>query len=404
MTSSRPAALLLSPVLPRPGGSGRALRAWDWLVELARDHRVLVVVCANDDRDLSLPDDYPAAAVHFIGDALRPTRGLWRLCGLMVPALAGITRRTVIDWLHPVTTERVPSIATSIAAEGSVRRIVVFRAYLDEVAAVLARRFPDAGLELDMDDLESDSRMSIAAALFRMKRFAEALYYWSAALQYRLIERRLGRRYPTIWLAAGEDARIASERLGRQVGCRPNRLGMPGAVEALPRSSSSVSLRLLFVGTLNYPPNEEAVHSLLRHVLPALRRRLACSWQLTVVGRHAQPTLKAAMSRVGEVEYVEDAEDVTAWYAASDIALVPIRAGGGTKFKTLEAFGYGVPVVSTRHGVRGLAARSGVHYWQADDPDAFVEGVLALNADRALATRIAEAGRSLHHRHYRIPD
>ena len=47
--TSRPVALFVTPVLPLPGGSGRALRAWDWLQTLSREHRVHLLVAGDRD-------------------------------------------------------------------------------------------------------------------------------------------------------------------------------------------------------------------------------------------------------------------------------------------------------------------------------------------------------------------
>jgi polysaccharide biosynthesis protein PslH len=75
--------------------------------------------------------------------------------------------------------------------------------------------------------------------------------------------------------------------------------------------------------------------------------------------------------------------------------VVPLRAGGGSKLKTLEAFAHQRPVVSTGHGVRGLDVTPGVHYLPAESPAEFANAIARLAQDPALALRIAQAGRAL---------
>lgn len=396
--TDRPVALLLTPVLPLPGGSGRALRAWDWLQELSREHRVHVLVAAPASELPPLPPHYPAAQVRAVGDFTETRRRFRKLLGLLCPAAALLSRRFVLDW-------QVPAAGFVAAAGGdlagtAVARIVVFRLYLHDLGLALSRRFPAAAPELDLDDLESETRRSVAASLWRGRRPLEAARLLSSAVQYRLVERQAGRHYRRLHLAAAEDCRRLALRAPGEVACRPNRIRVPADVPPPPAAGE---LRLIFVGTLNYPPNEEAARELARRIVPALRARLDRPWRLLVVGRHASPGLAQMLRRTAGVEFIPDGADLSGLYAASHIALVPLRAGGGTKFKTLEGFAHRRPVVSTRHGVRGLAAIPGEHYLPAETAEEFAAAIHRLATDGPLAERIAEAGRRLCQSAYGLP-
>jgi glycosyltransferase involved in cell wall biosynthesis len=76
-------------------------------------------------------------------------------------------------------------------------------------------------------------------------------------------------------------------------------------------------------------------------------------------------------------------------YADADVVVVPLRAGGGTRIKVLEAFGYGVPVVATPIGIEGIAAISGEHAMIAETPEGFAEACLALVASPTRAEAMA---------------
>jgi len=393
-----PIAVLITPVLPLPGGSGRALRAWDWLCELSRDHAVHVLVAAPASTVPAPPPHYPAADVRALGEVTRVTARYRRLLGLLFPPAALISRRFVLDWQVPA--QGFAEAAGRGLVWPAVRRIVVFRLYLRDLGVFLSRYCPTVELELDLDDLESHTRLSVAASLLRGRRYRAAARMLASAAQYWLVEQGVGRRCRTLYLAAPEDCRHLSRRTSADVACRPNRIRMPADVAPPPRPGE---LRLLFVGTLDYPPNEEAARDLAQRLVPILRARLERPWRLVVVGSHAAPALAGLLRRTAEIEFIAEAADLPGLYTASHVVLVPVRAGGGTKFKTLEGFAYRRPVVSTRHGVRGLAARPGEHYLPAETAAEFAAAIHRLAGHPPLAERIAEAGRRLCYSEYRVP-
>ena len=393
MSAEKPLALLLTPVLPLPGGSGRALRAWSWLQELRREHRVLVLLPVTQSECPALPADYPAEAVQAIGDATRWTSRWRRGAGLFCPLLALYAPTCVVDWLLPAERAFLPALAGQ-----PVRRILAFRLSLHPLALALAQEFPAARLELDMDDLESRTRLSVARALLRMGQAREALRMALGALQYALVERFVLAPYQTAYLAAEEDCRRVKTRLARAVACHPNRLPMPVALGDAPRGGE---IRLIFVGTLNYPPNEEAVRDMLSGLVPALQRSRR-TWRLRIVGRHAAPALRRLLEATPQLEFQPDVEDLAACYAEAQIVLVPLRSGGGTKLKTLEAFAWRRPVISTPQGVRGLGAVSGEHYLAAETTSEFVAAILRLADDPALSEQIVDAAHALCQREFAL--
>lgn len=383
--TEKPVALLLTPVLPLPTGSGRALRAWDWLTTLARTHSVHVLAYGPAARG-TVPPDYPAEAVWPLDRALAWPARFDRTLGLLLPILAPVSHRFVSDW--PAL--RTPAVLDRLEAQignRPVERIVVYRLYLHAIARAVARRFPGARLDLDMDDRESRTRMSVAGALLRMGRYGQAASHLASAVQYALIERFVRGGYETVYLAAPEDCRL-STRLAGVAGHRPNRIGIPAVASPPPMAGDC---RALFVGTLNYPPNEEAVRMLATQLAPLLEPPL----RLCVVGRHAPPALAGLLHASPRIAFVPDVDELAPLYAAAHAVLVPLRAGGGTKFKTLEGFAHARPVISTRHGVRGLGAVAGEHYLAAETPSEFARAIALLARDRALAQRIAEAGHAL---------
>lgn len=141
---------------------------------------------------------------------------------------------------------------------------------------------------------------------------------------------------------------------------------------------------LLFLGDLAYPPNAEGLQWFVDHVLPRARQ----VERLLVVGRGVAPPAP----KVEATGFLADLDD--AWRQVAAM-VVPLRTGGGTRLKVLDAMGAGVPVISTRFGVEGIGAEPGVHYVAAESAEEFVEEIGRVINDAQLRRRVAEAGREL---------
>jgi glycosyltransferase involved in cell wall biosynthesis len=91
--------------------------------------------------------------------------------------------------------------------------------------------------------------------------------------------------------------------------------------------------------------------------------------------------------------------DVRPYYAQASVFIVPLRLGGGTRLKIVEAMAMGIPVVSTTVGAEGLDTRPGEDIWIANDPMSFAQGVLHLLSDAELRRRLIAGGRDLARRY-----
>jgi glycosyltransferase involved in cell wall biosynthesis len=193
---------------------------------------------------------------------------------------------------------------------------------------------------------------------------------------------------------------IAGQRLravaaGTAVSLVPNGVDT-AALRPLPEAA--VGKRLIFVGHLRYPPNIDAVRFFAHHILPALRARIP-EVRLTVVGDGAPGALGEFSGR-DDIDLVGRVPSPLPYYQDAHVAVVPLRAGGGTRLKILEAMALGRPVVSTPLGCEGLAVEDGKHLLIADDAEGFVAAVARLLTDRALAGRLTLEARALVERDY----
>ncbi|MGO9829400.1 MAG: glycosyltransferase family 4 protein [Myxococcaceae bacterium] len=163
---------------------------------------------------------------------------------------------------------------------------------------------------------------------------------------------------------------------------------------ALPPSDGRT---VLFFGAINYFPNVDGLLYLLRDVWPLVEKRHPEA-RLKIVGQHPTPEILAF--RGPKVEVTGKVEDVRVHLSQAAVTVVPLRVGGGTRFKILEAMAMGRPVVSTSLGAEGISARPGADILLADEPVAFAEAVGRVLETPALAAQLGAAGRALVERHY----
>jgi glycosyltransferase involved in cell wall biosynthesis len=107
---------------------------------------------------------------------------------------------------------------------------------------------------------------------------------------------------------------------------------------------------------------------------------------VTITGDHADLPLPPA----DNVTLTGFVDDVRPLIASAWVSLVPIRVGGGTRLKILEAMALGTPVVTTSKGAEGLDAKHGEHLLIANSPEAFAEAVIRLLQEPGLRQRLAD--------------
>jgi sugar transferase (PEP-CTERM/EpsH1 system associated) len=155
---------------------------------------------------------------------------------------------------------------------------------------------------------------------------------------------------------------------------------------------------LVFTGSMDWLPNEDAVVYFVREILPAIRRS-APGTTLSIIGRSPTPAVRRLAEARG-VEVTGGVDDVRPHVTAGDVYVVPIRIGGGTRLKIFEAMAMGKAVVSTTIGAEGLPVTDGEDIVIADRPDRFAQAVVGLLRDTDARRRIERAARRLVVEHY----
>lgn len=250
---------------------------------------------------------------------------------------------------------------------------------------------------LDINDYESRTMLGAAASLKGSHGALFALAKKLDGLKWYAREWLDIRRFDVSLLCSSLDAGLLARRFAHaQFDVAPNVVRSPD--RTMPRESAIFTF--LFVGNLGYEPNRDGIRNFFcRSILPRMRRLARRPFRVLIVGRH--PDAKVlALSREADIEVVDSPPSVAPFYAAADVAIVPLRAGGGTRIKILEALSHGVPVVSTSLGMEGLEAEPGKHLLVGDDAESFAGCCLTLMEDAGERRRLAGAGRTLFEEKY----
>jgi len=140
---------------------------------------------------------------------------------------------------------------------------------------------------------------------------------------------------------------------------------------------------ILFVGSMDYHANIDAVIWFSRKVWPAIARNHP-EWHFTIVGRNPARDVRALAS--DRIHVTGTVDDVRPFYASAVAAIVPLRSGSGTRLKILEAMAANVPVISTRMGAEGIEVEDNIHLLLAEtgaEMAAVVDRVISSNETRA---------------------
>lgn len=383
--------LMLSPVMPDETGSGIAQRAGVQLRALASlgpVHLLVIPVLETPPKPSALAAQHAARI------------GRLDLAGLIDPHAALIARLrdpaarrdAWLQYPRPYLTRFGTSAGAAAVAAwcGSERyaALHVQRLYLAPFLEALRRALPGVPTVLDLDDDEALTRQRIAD-LHRANGDEQlTLFEDTEARKFADLARRELPRFSRVLVCSEQDARrLADAHPGARFAIVPN--AAPHIPEPVMRPERpGTTVRLLFVGTMGYLPNEDAARYLCRSVLPALRAGTRRKLRVDIVGPGG-PERLADLADDASVHLHGWVRDLASVYAAADVAVAPIRAGGGTRIKILEAFARHVPVVATHLGAEGLDVVDGTHLRLADDPASFAHACLDIATRPERGTQLA---------------
>ncbi len=157
----------------------------------------------------------------------------------------------------------------------------------------------------------------------------------------------------------------------------------------IPQTVNIENHSLIFCGSMDWLPNEDAILFFVKDILPHIKNRIP-GIKLNVVGRNPSPSLQKFIRKYPEIHLTGWVKDIRPYIAASSLYVVPMRIGGGTRLKIYEAMAMGKTIISTSVGAEGLPAENGKHLIIENDPIKFSNRIIALLNDHDKRKEIGE--------------
>jgi polysaccharide biosynthesis protein PslH len=147
---------------------------------------------------------------------------------------------------------------------------------------------------------------------------------------------------------------------------------------------------LVFTGSMDWLPNQDAITHYIDDVLPLLRKQEPVTFW--IVGRNPPPHISKLAELHDDVRVTGAVEDIRPYLEDAAVYVVPLRIGGGTRIKIFEAMAMNRAIVSTTIGAEGLPVTHGQDILLADTPEAQASATVELLRDQARRVSIADAG------------
>ncbi len=354
-----------TPVFPFPPDSGSRIRIVQIVRALKRRHQLAIL-------SLETGDARTAASV----------------LGIPITCYAVRTTRGLGPFNFDATT---PRGLWKFAAEWRAEAVHLEKTFT-AAAAGLPRMSPPLPVILDEGCVHHVSYRRQAESANTVAAKTQALLrYW----RLKRFERQLA-PVPYALIAVSEEEAALLRRLApaARVVVAPNGVDTDVVHPSPPGDA------ILFVGLMSYAPNRDAVRYFVKEILSRLSNSSGGP-EFFVAGRDPGPEIEELARRDDRIRLLGFVPDLQPLYARAAVFVNPMRGGGGTRLKVLEAMAAGKAVVSTTIGAEGLAVTPGRDILLADAPATFAATIQDLLTDRKRASEIGEAGRELVESRYR---
>jgi len=389
--------LVLAPQVPWPPRQGTAIRNFHVARQLAERHQVTLLAFGEP---ATADDPLRAAGARVVSVPPPPARSTRRrLVELLVdpwPDLAQRLRSAAMDdaLAAELRALRVDGGPDVVQIEGLEMAPFALRALLRLPAA------PSGRPRLVYDGHNAEwllQRRAWRADLGRPAAWHGALYSLVQTAKLRRFERRLLRACDAVVAVSRADAeamRVLAPHADIEV--VPNGVDTRHYAAADPERSEPDLC--VFTGKMDFRPNIDAMVWFARHVWPAVRAARPAA-RLEIVGRDPTAAVRALEGR--GVQVTGTVTDVRTYLERAAVVVAPLRVGGGTRLKVLEAMAAARAVAATSLAVEGLDLRPESELLVADAPDRLAAGVCALLADPVRRAALGRHARARVERDYR---
>ncbi len=376
--------LVVDEELPWPLDTGKRLRSYNLLQRLQR-HHAITYLCYGTPGVVALPD-CPNVSVVVVPSPILKQQGA-RFYGQLLANLLSPNPYIVDRHYSRAFSQK----AVSLVTEGGFDLLhCEWTPYTENILPLLGR-IPTV---LSAHNVEAQ----IWERYFLTEpNPAKRIYIYLQWKKLRRYEAAAARRYSAVSTVSQPDRDVFVNDYGcPQVQVVPNgvdeRYYTPAVVPVTPGS-------MVFTGSMDWRPNQDGVRYFIEQVFPLIRRQTPDA-TFCVVGRNPPAWLSTLAEQTAGVTVTGTVPDVRPYIARSALYLVPLRVGGGSRLKILEALAMGKTVLSTTVGAEGLTVQDGVTILLRDTPRELAATACRVLADRDEYAALGAVGRELVLRSY----
>ena len=374
--------LVITTKSPYPLNEGRALRTFNLLREMAREHELHLISFVQDELDVQGIETLRTlcSEVRAVPLYLGRTAPLQLARDLLVEPFSRYPVQVLKYWTAPMR-----------AAIADLRRAHDY----DMVHLDMVHLGPYMDLLSDLPALLMEHNVEAQILARRADNQSHPVKRAYLRYQQRKLEgyeARACRQAATVVAVSEADA----EQLARMTG-RNDIAYVPNGVDTdffQPPADRQVAEppTLIYVGGFTWFPNLDAITYFCADILPLVQREIP-GVRLKVIGRYPENAQVEALRVHPAVELCGLVDDIRPHVHAAAAYIVPLRIGGGTRLKILDALAMGQAIVSTSIGCEGLEVTDQHDIVVADTPQGFADAVVRLLRDPATAQRLGQAGR-----------
>lgn len=380
---SRQHVVALLPFLCGPEGSGGRIRTYHLLKGLLPQVSVTLVAGLGRPDDASDIEKLESDGFRVVGAPLAPSFG--RLSTRERARKAFALARGRSSLIERYRTQGLQEALKQIAAESAPDVVLVDHLWMQPYAAILAR---GRRSRLIFSAHNVESQVLVRKHAIEGQSLLDRL---EARALTRAEARMVSESDLTITVSEDDAARFRAMTGQGRIEVIPNGVDLETR-QFLPAPSFE-PLRLLFVGTYDYAPNADAALELAKEILPAIRGGSEGA-SLLLCGPDPKGAL-ASLAGSKDISVLGRVRDLAPVYSQGSVVLVPLRYGGGSRLKILEAWAFGRPVIATKAALEGLPFEDGGNCLVAETTTEFRNGVHRLSMDPELADRLRTAARRL---------
>lgn len=367
--------LFLAQRVPYPPNRGDRITTYHEIRILARKHEVYVAALAESEEEASGVDELRKICP-VVDVALLPR---WR-SKIQAASLAASPLPLTLPFYFS------PELAAKVGYRIATTQFDLIHAYSSSTAQYVdwAVHLPRVMQFADLDSIKWRE-------MYEMNRWPKSWVYGAEAARLLWYERSIARRYQRC-LVVTEEERQEMEKLIPHVRSAVAANGVDIDFFA-PQEIEAEDDHLVFVGVMDYYPNEEGAEFFCKEVLPLVReKRRSCKF--TIVGARPSERVRA-LDRLPGVTVTGAVDDIRPYMARATLAVIPLRLARGVQNKVLEAMSMGMATVSSVAAFRGVRAVEGEHGLVADEPQDFAEKVLSLLSDPERRSSMGAAARQV---------